>query len=79
MTNPSDEVQQSEYDPFIHGTTSAALALMSKTNFQLMPVLKMIDDFQVAPMGGELFKGGYEFIGFELVQKKKLEPSLLEI
>ncbi|KTC70216.1 hypothetical protein Lbir_1799 [Legionella birminghamensis] len=72
MTNPSDEVQQSEYDPFIHGTTSAALALMSKTNFQLMPVLKMIDDFQVAPMGGELFKGGYEFIGFELVQKEKI-------
>ncbi|WP_133129079.1 hypothetical protein [Legionella quinlivanii] len=72
MPNPIPEVPLSDYDPFIHGTTSAALALMSKTNFQLMPIMKMIDDFQVAPMGGELTRGGYEFIGFELVQKEKI-------
>jgi len=50
------------YDPFIHGTTSATRSLMTKTNFQLMPVLKVIDDFLTAPMVGELTCGGYSFV-----------------
>lgn len=58
------------FDPFIHGTTSATLALMSKTNFQLMPILKMMDDFQVAPMVGELTQGGYSILGFKGAQEE---------
>jgi hypothetical protein len=53
---------------YIHGTTSTALALLSKTDFQLMPILKMLDDHARAPMTGELTLGGYDTIGFELAQ-----------
>lgn len=60
------------FDPFIHGTTSATLALMSKTNFQLMPILKMMDDFQAAPMIGELTKGGYSILGFKRAQEENI-------
>jgi hypothetical protein len=58
------------YNPYIHGTTSATLCLMAKTDFQLMPMLKMIDDYQVAPMVGELTQGGYKFPGSKLVQEE---------
>ncbi|KTD35611.1 hypothetical protein Lmor_1058 [Legionella moravica] len=72
LKNTEDTIPAAPFDPFIHGTTSATLALISKTNFQLMPVLKMIDDFQTAPMVGELTKGGYSVLGFKSVQEEDI-------
>ncbi len=36
---------ENEYNPFIHGTTSATLALLAKTDNQLMPILLMMDEY----------------------------------
>ncbi len=58
------------FNPFIHGTTCAAFASMSKTNNQLMPVLTMLDDYQAAPMVGELTQGGYKFLGLKLAKEE---------
>lgn len=73
-STPSHELSPtySFYNPYLHGTTSATLALMPKTDFQLMPVLKMLDDFYTAPMVGELTQGGYSFIGFKRVQEEAI-------
>lgn len=69
-TNTAPVDEKKEFNPFIHGTTSATLALLPKTNFQLIPILKMMDDHQAAPMVGELTQGGYSVLGSELVQEE---------
>lgn len=51
------------YNPFIHGTSSQTLSMMQSTDFQLMPVIAMLQDFKVAPMVGELRRGGFSIIG----------------
>lgn len=48
----------SAFNPFIHGTTSKALALMGKTGFFLQGPIDMVDQYGVAPLGGELTGGG---------------------
>ncbi len=51
------------FNPFIHGTSSQTLSMMQDTDFQLMPVIAMLQDFKVAPMVGELTQGGFSIIG----------------
>ena len=51
------------FNPFIHGTSSQTLSMMQGTDFQLMPVIAMLQDFKVAPMIGELTQGGFSIIG----------------
>ena len=51
------------FNPFIHGTSSQTLSMMQGTDFQLMPVIAMLQDFKVAPMVGELTQGGFSVIG----------------
>jgi len=58
------------FDPFIHGTTSATLALLTKTEFQLMPTLKMLDTYHAAPMVGELTQGGYSILGMKKINEE---------
>lgn len=48
--------------PFIHGTNSMALALMTETDFKLMSPLDMIEQYQRAPLCGELTRGGFDSI-----------------
>lgn len=72
QNSANNRTKSINYDPFIHGTTSATLSLMTKTNFQLMPMLKMIDDYTVAPVVGELTQGGYSFLGSKPVQQEDI-------
>ena len=51
------------FNPFIHGTSSQTLSMMQSTDFQLMPIIAMLQDFKVAPMVGELTQGGFSAIG----------------
>lgn len=51
------------FNPFIHGTSSQTLSMMQSTDFQLMPVIAMLQDFKIAPMIGELNQGGFSAIG----------------
>jgi len=60
------------FDPFIHGTNSSIFSLLPKTNYQIMPILSMLDDFQVAPMSGELTRGGYNIVGTTLVKEENI-------
>jgi len=46
------------YDPFLHGTNSSVLALLPKTNFQFLSPMQMIDQYGLAPLCGEIEKGG---------------------
>lgn len=45
--------------PFIHGTNSMTLALMTETDFKIMSPIEMMTDYQRAPLCGELTKGGF--------------------
>jgi len=56
FNNPSS-YNSSSYNPFIHGTRSSILAILPKTNFTLMSPVKMIDEYQLAPLCGELRDG----------------------
>lgn len=56
-------MQNKSLNPFIHGTSSETLSMMQHTNFQLMPILRMLEDFKIAPMVGELTQGGFNAIG----------------
>lgn len=51
------------FNPFIHGTSSQTLSMMQGTDYQLMPVIAMLQNFKVAPMVGELTQGGFSIIG----------------
>ncbi|KTD37769.1 hypothetical protein Loak_1445 [Legionella oakridgensis] len=51
------------FNPFIHGTSSQTLSMMKHTDFQLMPILAMLQNFKIAPMVGELAQGGFGIIG----------------
>lgn len=45
---------------FIHGTTTASLSILERTNYTLMEPIEMIDRYGVAPVTGELnSRGGY--------------------
>ncbi|CAM2730883.1 hypothetical protein [Legionella worsleiensis] len=47
------------FNPFIHGTNSASLALMTQTDFKLMSAIEMLEQYGLAPLSGELRKGGF--------------------
>jgi hypothetical protein len=63
-----EENMSSKYNPFIHGTTSATLALLPHTKFQLLPTLMMLDEHQIAPLVGEMDAGGYKELGDEPIK-----------
>lgn len=46
------------FNPYIHGSNSSTLALMTMTDFQLMSSVDMLEQYQVAPFCGELTAGG---------------------
>lgn len=48
------------FNPYIHGTNSAALALMTKTDFRLMSVTEMLEQYELAPFCGEITRGGLD-------------------
>ncbi|MBA2656605.1 MAG: hypothetical protein H0U70_06415 [Tatlockia sp.] len=56
-------MSREKYDPFIHGTTAKTVSLMAQTDFQLMPILWMIDEYYRAPFVGELTNRGYSILG----------------
>ncbi|MFT4059918.1 MAG: hypothetical protein QM652_10265 [Legionella sp.] len=64
LLNLETPIFSSTYDkepafvPYIHGTNSATLALMPQTNFQLMSPITMLEEYQLAPLCGELTQGG---------------------
>lgn len=60
------------FDPFVHGTNSSIFSMLPKTNFQILPILTMLEDFQVAPMSGELTRGGYNIVGTTLVKEENI-------
>lgn len=45
---------KTNYNPYLHGTTSSVLALLEKTDFQLMPFMSLLEKYQIAPFSGEL-------------------------
>lgn len=47
------------FNPFIHGTNSAALALMTQTDFRLMSGIEMLEQYGLAPLCGEIKQGGF--------------------
>ena len=67
-TNLENKVNGKPYNPFIHGTTNATIVALSNTDYQLMPTLKMLDKYQIAPMTGELTHNGYKELGHETTE-----------
>ncbi|RAP38512.1 hypothetical protein B1207_01090 [Legionella quinlivanii] len=53
------------YEPFLHATNSSILAILPKTQFQLMSPLEMMDTFLAGPVTGELTEGGYDNLGVD--------------
>ncbi|MDX1836572.1 hypothetical protein DIZ81_00870 [Legionella taurinensis] len=51
-------INSPEFNPFLHGTTTQALVMMSKTKWMLMPPLDLLEQHGLAPLSGELSKGG---------------------
>lgn len=45
---------------FMHGTNSSVLALLDKTEMQLISPIEMIRKYQLAPLSGEISGGGLE-------------------
>lgn len=43
---------------YIHGTTSRIFATLAKTDFQFMSPMQMLEKYKLAPMSGEITKGG---------------------
>lgn len=43
---------------FIHGTNSSCLPLMSKTGFEMLPALELLDKYNLVPFSGEIIGGG---------------------
>lgn len=62
---PSDTT---DYNPYIHGTTSTALAALVATDQQLMPVLAMLAQGRI-PLTGEIVKGGFVDVGGEFLHE----------
>lgn len=50
------------FDPFIHGTRSSMLALLPKSNFEIMSPIEMMRKHHATPMTGELTRGGYRCV-----------------
>ncbi len=52
------------YNPYIHGTSSLMLPMLKRAEFQMMPSLKLLHDYGMAPVCGELdnapFGGGLD-------------------
>lgn len=48
-----------KFDPFIHGTNTSIFSTLAKSEFQIMSPIEMMDEYQTAPMTGELTMGGY--------------------
>ena len=55
-SNPYDK--EPAFNPYIHGTNSAALALMTQTDFRLISAVEMLEKYGLAPLCGELTHGG---------------------
>lgn len=51
-----------EFNPYIHGTTTATIAWMSQTGWSLLSPIAMLDNHQLAPLTGELSKGGLNHV-----------------
>lgn len=54
------DLSSRKFAPFIHGTSSAALPILVKTNHAMMPIIDMMRAYQVVPMVGEFYRGGYQ-------------------
>ena len=50
------------FSPFIHATASPMLSFLSLTGMQLMSTQTMLDTFAIAPVTGEIKKGGLRYI-----------------
>lgn len=61
---PAEFNNDSLFDPYIHGTTSSIFTLLEKTNYQILSPLSMAKHFQLVPINGEFFRGGYKALGF---------------
>ena len=48
--------------PFIHGSSSSVLALLPYTEFMLYSPVWMMNEYQIAPIGGEIVGGGLRSI-----------------
>ncbi|MBX9704506.1 MAG: hypothetical protein K2X39_10170 [Silvanigrellaceae bacterium] len=55
-SNPYDK--EPAFNPYIHGTNSTTLALMTQTDYKLMSITDMLELYKSAPLCGELTKGG---------------------
>lgn len=51
-TNPS--LQNPPFNPYIHGTNSASLPLLTRTNLSMISPYEMLETYGLAPMSGEL-------------------------
>ena len=49
-------------NPYIHGTNSNVLDLLTYTDFSLMEPIDMIDKYAVAPVTGEITGGGFDSV-----------------
>lgn len=56
-SNPYDK--EPAFNPYIHGTNSTALALMTQIDFQLMSAIEILEQYGLAPLCGELTRGGF--------------------
>jgi hypothetical protein len=60
------------FDPFIHGTNTAIFAALVKSEFQVMSPLEMMDEYQTAPMVGELTRSGYNAVGDTTIKEDSI-------
>lgn len=62
--NKSDEIDIphvfTNKNPYIHGTDSSILELLKYTEFNLMEPIEMIEKYRIAPMTGEITRGGFD-------------------
>lgn len=56
-----------DYNPYIHGTTSAVITAMAEVDYQLMPILTMLSEHQLVPMTGEITGGGFTRVGADFI------------
>ena len=80
------EFIEAQFNPFLHGTNSSILALLPRTNFEFLSPLDMMHRYRMAPMAGEIFQGGLDYLadgamGFGRLDngKKKAHYSLESI
>lgn len=70
----SDKKNARAQFPLIHGTNSAILALLDKTDYQFMNPIDMAREYGLAPLCGEINGGGFASIAYKSTGAMSFAP-----